>query len=218
MRRITVVLVLGLTASLCGCATAGYQRAAQARSEIGKAREVTIKAHQNLVEAVAAMQNLTSKETTALQPPYQSFTAGVKGLEAQAQELASRSEAIQKKGNAYITAWQEDLGAFRSPDVRSRSAERRLEVAESFRKLNSELLAAGVSLRPLLAALKDMCLYVSLDLTAAGVSSAQEQAGRISTQAVDTGQHLQILLADLDRVAAELAPVRPVKEAPVPTK
>jgi rubrerythrin len=218
MKRITVMLVLGLTASFCGCATTGYQRASQARSEIAETRVVTIKAHQDLVAALRAAQNLTAKETTALQPPYQSFAAAVKGLEAEAQELAPRGEAIQKSGNAYIAAWQEDLGVFRNPDIRARSAERRLEVAENFRKLSSELLAAEVSLRPLLVALKDMRLYLSIDLTASGVSSAQEQAGRITTQAVDAGQHLLSLLAVLDRVATELSPVKPAKEAPTPTK
>ena len=140
------------------------------------------------------------------------------GLDAHAQELAPRAEAIQKRGNAYIAAWQEDLAAFRSPDVRTSSAERRLQVAESFRKLNSELLAAQVSLRPLLVGLKDMRLYLSIDLTASGVSSVQEQAGRISIQAVDAGQHLQSLLADLDRVATELSPLKPAKDVPPPTK
>jgi len=218
MRRIVLLLVLGFTVSFCGCATTGYERASQARSEIGEARVVTIKAHQDLVAAVRAVQNLTAKETIDLQAPYQSFAAAVKGLEARVQKLAHRGEAIQKRSKAYVAAWQEDLGAFRSPDIRTRSAERRLEVSESFRKLNSELLAAEVSLRPLLVGLKDMRLYLSIDLTASGVSSAQEQAGRISTQAVDAGQHLQSLLADLDRVATELSPVKAAKEEPAPTK
>ena len=218
MKRIAVVLGLGFIVPLCGCATTGYERASQACSEIGKARVVTIKAHQDLVAAVSAVQTLTAMETTALQPPYQSFATAVKGLEAQVQELAPRGEAIQNRGNAYLAAWQEDLGAFRSPDIRTRSAQRRLEVAESFRKLNSEFLAAEGSLNPLMAGLKDMRLYLSIDLTASGVSSAQQQAGNISTQAVEAGQHLNSLLGDLDRAATELSPVKPVKEAPAPTK
>ena len=218
MRTIAVMLALGLAASLCGCATAGYQRASQASSEIGRARVVTINAHQDLVAAVHAVQNLTAKETTDLRPPYQSFAAAVKGLDAQVQELPIRGRAIRKRGNAYIAAWQEDLGDFRNPDIRALSAERRREVAESFQRLDSEVLATETSLRPLLAALKDMRLYVSIDLTASGVTSAQELAGRISTQAVEAGQHLQSLLAELDRVAAALSPMRHAKETPAPTK
>src|SRR5579862_2137088 len=170
MKRIAVMLVLGLAVSAFGCATTGYQRASQVRSAIDKTRVTTIKAHQDLVAALHAVHTLATKETSDLQPPYQSFATAVKGFEMQVQELAPRGESIQKRGNAYVAAWQKDLLTFQSPDLRTLSAGRRREVVESFRKLNSELLVAEASLHPVLVGLKDMRLYLSLDLTASGVS------------------------------------------------
>ncbi len=218
MRKTASILALIPVLSLCGCATAGYQRASLARSEVVQARNVTVKAHQELVVVVRAVHDLTAKETTDLQTSYQRFATSVHGLETHVKQLADHVEAIQKRSNAYVTAWQKDLEAFQSPDIRTRSAERRAEVIESFRRLNSEFQVCEQSLRSLLVGLKDMRLYLSIDLTASGVAAVQEQAGRISAQAVDTGQHLQSFATYLGQVADEMSPGTPTEEGPSPPK
>ena len=216
--RITSVLTLSLAASLCSCATTGYQRASLARSEVVEAKEVTVKAHQELLVVVGAVHVLTAPDTTDLQKPYLSFAAAVKGLQIHVRQLADRVEAIRKRSNDYVAVWQKELAAFQSPDIRQRSAERRTEVMESFRKLDSEYQVCGRAMRSLLVELKDLRLYLSLDLTPAGVASAQEQAGRVSAQAVEAGKQLQSFLADLDRVADEMSPVKPAAERVVQPK
>jgi hypothetical protein len=223
MRKITSILALMVGVLLCGCATAGYQRASLARDEVVEARTVTVKAHQQLVVAVRAVHDLTAKETTGLQAPYQVFAASVRGLDVSVAQLADRVEAIRKRSDAYVLAWQKDLGAFHGDDLRKLSAERRTEVIESFRTLNAEFQICHGSLRSLLVALKDMRLYLSIDLTGSGVAVVQEQSGRISAQAAEAGEHLQSFAAYLDRVAAEMFPGKiaaeePASPAPPPPK
>jgi len=165
-----------------------------------------------------AVQNLASNDVTNLQAPYQVFSRAVDDLSNQLEKLSPRIQSIRERGDSYVQAWQEDLGSYQSLDIRANSAARRNEVLESFRKLNTELQAAEASLHPVLMSLKDMQLYLSTDLTASGVTSIQQQFGRISTQIADAQQRLQSLVADLDRVSTELSPVKPATEEPPPTK
>lgn len=216
MRKVTSILTLMVGVFLCGCATTGYRQASLTRDEVVEARTVTVKAHQQLVVVVRAVHDLTAKETHDLQAPYQSFAASVRGLDVSVAQLARRVEAIRKRSDAYVLAWQKDLEAFQSDDLRKLSAERRTEVMDTFRKLNAEFQVCNGSLRSLLVALKDMRLYLSIDLTESGVSVVQEQAGRISAQAVEAGEHLKSFAAYLDRVAAEMSPGTAAAEGPAP--
>ena len=217
-RSIASILTLCLAALLCSCATTGYQRASLARSEVVETREVTVKAHQELLVVVGAVHVLTAPETTDLQKSYQGFAAAVKGLRTHVKQLADRVGAIRKRSNDYVAAWQKDLADFQNPDIRNHSAERRTEVIDTFRRLDSEYQVCDRPMRSLLVELKDLRLYFSLDLTPAGVASAQEQAARVSAQAVDAGKQLKSFLADLDRVVDEMSPVKPAAERIVQPK
>ena len=218
MKHTMLLLPLGFAFLLCGCATTGYQHASEVRSAIGEARAVMVNMQRELDATATAVQNLASNDVTNLQAPYQVFSRAVDDLSNQLEKLSPRIQSIRERGDSYVQAWQEDLGSYQSLDIRANSAARRNEVLESFRKLNTELQAAEASLHPVLMSLKDMQLYLSTDLTASGVTSIQQQFGRISTQIADAQQRLQSLVADLDRVSTELSPVKPATEEPPPTK
>jgi predicted nucleic acid-binding Zn-ribbon protein len=217
-RQITSVLVLGLAASLCGCATTGRQRASQTQSAIGNARTLAVNLQQEVEAAQQALQKLTAPEVTDLRPPYDNFSAAVKGLDTQVERLATRGRAVQKAGEAYFQTWQEELGSYQTAAIRTSSAERRGAVMQSFQRINQQFQDAEQSLRPLLVDLKDMRRCLGTDLTASGVASVQEPVKRIADEAAQAQQRLQSLVAELDRVAGELSPVRPGTEEPPATK
>ena len=216
-RQITSALLLSVPVLLCGCATAGYQRAGRTRCAIDRARAVTMSAQHEVHAAGNALQNLTTKEAIDLRPPYHSFAAAVRGLHIQVNRLTNRARAVHKLGSAYMEAWQQQLRAYQSSDIRTVSAERRDAVMDSFKKLNAQFQAADQSLRPLLVDLKDMRRYLSIDLTAAGVASIREQSEGIIYHAAEAHQQLQSLADELNRVDAELSPVKPATEAPAAT-
>lgn len=198
----------------CGCATTGYQRAAQARSTIANARAVTVDIQQNVETASRSLQVLTGPEATELRPLYQRLSAAINSLEAQTGRLSNLAQAFRKKSDVYIQAWQEELARYQSPAIRDLSAERRNAVIESLKRVTEQFKIAEESMQPLRVDLKDMRRYLGTDLTSGGVASAQEVARRITNQAAEVQQRLQSLLAELDRVATELAPVKPATETP----
>ena len=217
-RQVTSVLVLGLAAAICGCATTGYQRASQTRSVINEARAVVTNIQQRVDAASRALQSVTGPDATELRQPYQTLSAAVTSLDIQANRLSSYAQAFQKKSNAYLKTWQEELGAYQSPTIRNASAERRNAVVESFKKVSEQFQAADESTKPLRVYLKDMRRYLRTDLTAPGVTSVQELAGRITQLATEVQQRLQSLLAELNRVETELSPMKPGTQTPAEAK
>lgn len=214
MKRIAAVLVLGLPVLLFGCATTGYRRASLTRSAVTDARTVTVRVQQQIDVAVQTLRDLSSQETIDLRPPYDRFSAAVTSLDVQVSRLADRGRVIQKMGDAYVAGWEKELGLYRGAVIRTRSAERRGAVMESFQGLNQQFQTADQSLRPLLVDLKDMHRYLTIDLTVAGVTSALDLAVSIAKQATEAAQHLESLHAELGRVGVELSPVRPEVETP----
>src|ERR1041385_3893763 len=154
MKHLDSLLALSAALVLCGCAT-GYQRASQTRSAIQETQAVTGNIQHDLDATVRSLQSLTGSEVTNLQPAYLEFTAATKGLGDQAARFTQRSQTFRKRADAYTAAWQEELKAYQNTDLRAHSAERRNEVVESFRKLNSEFQTAESSLRALLVSLAD---------------------------------------------------------------
>jgi chromosome segregation ATPase len=217
-RQVTSVLVLGLAGAICGCATTGYQRASQTGSVINEARAVVTNIQQNIDAAARALQTMTGPDATELRQPYQTLSAAVTSLDIRATRLSSYAQAFQKKSNAYLKAWQEELGAYQSPTIRNVSAERRDAVVESFKKVSEQFQAADESTKPLRVYLKDMRRYLGTDLTAAGVASGHELARRITELATEVEQRLQSLLAELNRVETELSPMKPGTETPAEAK
>jgi hypothetical protein len=208
MRRSTLGFALGLTGLLCGCATTGYHRASETRSVILNVRAETAKLQHQLEATSSALQTLTGSEAAALRPLYDNFSAAVSTLDTQASRLPGRGRAVQESGDAYLKQWQKELTDYKSSEVRSVSTDRRSAVTDSFRRVNEQFRSSEDSLRPLLSDLKDLRRYLSTDLTAAGINSARELVGRIYSQATNAQQNLQSLLAELDRAADELAPMK----------
>ena len=219
MARQTVsVLLLSLLVFSYGCATTGYERAARTRREIDRARAATMSAQHEAYAAGRALQNLNSQETTDLRPAYQNYSGAVNDLSIQVDKLTNYSAEVQKLGNTYVEVWEKQLPTYQRSEIRSVSTERRAQVIESFQKLNAQFRAAQQSLRTLLVDLNDMRRYLSTDLTASGVASAREQSDRIVTRAAEAHQQLQSLVAELNRVDAELSPIRPAKQESAATK
>jgi hypothetical protein len=218
MKRVSAVAVLCLSVLLCGCATPGYQRAYRTRWAVDDAQAATLRVQQGIDKAVQALEELASPETADLRPPYRSLSAAVTSLDVQIDGLANRDRAIQRMGDAYVKAWEKELGFYRGDAIRQRSAERRGEVMEDLQKVRREFHTTDQSVRPLLVDLKDMRRYLSNDLTVAGVTSALELAVSIAKQATVGAHQLQSLHAELGLVAGELSPVRPQTKEMAVTK
>jgi hypothetical protein len=209
MRKAIVALLASVvTGLLTGCAITGYHHAAQSRIAIDRARVVTADIRRELDAAGAALRNLTAPQSTDLRPYYDSFAAAVTRLDAKAARLEPSRQTVIAHVNAYVTAWQQELPAYRDADLRRRSAQRREQVIESIRRLDSEFHASQNALIPALISLKDVRRYLATDLTASGVITAQPQIERVGTETANVQQQLQALLAELERVGSELSPVR----------
>jgi len=217
MNKTSVAVVLALVGSLCGCATTGYQHASETSSAISGARTLTVKIQQSIDAAVTNLQSLTSQAEINLRQPYERLSVAVDTLDGQVANLTDQAQVIKARGKAYTKDWQQELGSYQNSAIRVRSAERLNQVTADFQTIDQQFDVAGQSLRPLLASLKDVRLYLKTDLTSAGVASIQEQLGNVTNQASSAQQALQSLLAELDQVGHKLSPVTQVVEQPSPS-
>src|SRR5690606_33121520 len=136
----SAVLVCGVTFAVVGCASDdGYSRAAQTSASLEDLAAELEASSLDIERAMSAQRNQMNSTAGDLRRPYQRFARAVNELEDSAEAVAEVRDDFQTNRTAYLEAWETQMVAVRSPELRERGEERRLETRDQFRDLNEEI-------------------------------------------------------------------------------
>jgi hypothetical protein len=205
----TYLPVLGLVLAcsvLAGCASdSGTGRSAKALDGITVVKNEITKGITQVDVTIAALNDIVNTPKPDLMPQYKNFAAQVETLDSMAKNVRERNQSMKANTQAYFDAWQKEAASMKSEAVRQVSAERRAAARASFDKMTAEVDKGKSAFTPLMDELKDMQLYLSNDLTPAGVKACKPIAVKAEWDAVAVKQALNNVVAELARVQAELA-------------
>lgn len=205
MRNASIVLAAALL--LAGCFGRNYRLASSASLKIGDSCQLAAQTGQQAQSALVALDTLVNQQSGDLVLQFRAFTLNVKSLEMRSKEISSRHKSIQRKGLRYVKMWEKQLLLIEDPAIRQQSAQRRTQTMESLQQIGSHFRNTELAFIPLLTHLRDIRLCLGTDLTTLGIASAREQSGRVAEDVALLQKHLELLLGELERVGAELAPV-----------
>ena len=213
MKIITSTLTsLAVVALLSGCATSGYKQADKTGAGIAEFRNEVV----NLKQAVdGAMVNLTKITEVAASDPrkaYQAFAKSVDNVEKSRAKAGKRAASMKAAGEAYFEQWEAQLANIDNPEIRNLAAERKAKLSEIFGKLRPQLEQARDDFDPFLSDLKDLRMFLSQDLTIAGVDAAKGILKKTRDHGATLQKSLDGLIDEMNSVAAQLTPAKvPVK-------
>lgn len=206
MTRTWIVVVSTMLLVGCSSNTKGPKRSATAADGIGVVKQEVNKVLAQLETTVAALNDLVNAPKSDLTPQYKHFSNQVNKLEDLAKKVAARNQSMRAKTDAYFSTWERESTAIKDENIRQVSAERRAAAKASFEKMRTEVAAGKAAFTPLMDQLKDIQLYLSNDLTTAGITSCKPIAAEANANAVKVKTALNNVVTELSRVQTELSP------------
>lgn len=191
-----------------GCQTSPPTQAERLSFSIKDVRRVAVQTREHTTRAVASLQTLAEQPQGDLRPEFERFSSQVKKLGRLERELARESREMQSGGAAYFTDWKDETQKAKTTEVRERSEKRREQAMQNFQNLNGSLQAAVDVFMPFLKRLRDTEGLLGRDLNPQGAVSQQELSAAAAREAEIVVAELDALVSDLDRVAANFAPVK----------
>jgi uncharacterized protein YcfL len=193
---------------LVGCASSnqGVDRSSKASDGIGVVKNEINKVIAQVDATNAALNDLVNNPKSDLKPQYNNYVKQVNNLDSLAKKVASRNQSMKAKTADYFQNWEKESGTIKSESIRQISAERRAAARASFDKMTAEVAKGKAAFTPLMDELHDIELYLSNDLTTAGVAACKPVAAEANANAAKVKESLNNVIADLTRVQTELSP------------
>ncbi len=208
MRTVTTRALIGLAllaAAAGGCASAGYEKAAAAQESMAALSQGIEKSGSQIDATLKALQALPAAGGGDLKPLFKKFSDELATLDDMAAAAKSRAKTMRSQGDAYFASWEKESEQYRSEQMKKLSEERRMKVKESFAKLTGSAEAAGSAYGPFSNDLRDIHIFLSNDLTAAGVKSLEGSIKKANEDGAKVKTALASMSTELDRVKAEFS-------------
>jgi predicted nucleic acid-binding Zn-ribbon protein len=205
IHRATVALFCGAAITLlAGCESYEGRQAKvahKADTSLDTTRQELVKADQEVIQTLAAMDQLESQPRD-LRQAYRAFTSEVAQTTKQSKETREQAEKMREQWRKYINDWEQSIDRVRSPEVRAGASDRRQEVREEYHQIRDVAREFEQAYEPFLRHLRDIERTLSLDLTAQGVATAKPAFEAARQSGEQLRQQIDSFVAVLDRTTA----------------
>lgn len=201
---VSLALVIGLLATLP--AVAQSKASTKSVDSLNAVLKEIQKAKDQVQGAMDSLNALTSGGEANLTKNYNTFSKNVAALNKTKESASARAEDMKTRREAYLAEWQKKSKEVSSPEIQAHMQAR----AEELKAMFEGLQPAGQALRdnfpPFLTELNDIQKLLSLDLSAAGVTSAAPIGQKAVTNGTAILQSLDTYLTTLTQIRDQVAP------------
>jgi hypothetical protein len=208
---LTLITMVGAAALITGCATggsSGYKQADKTGAGIAAYRDEIVNGKKAIDATMKSLGDIAATANTDPRKAYEQYKKDVANLESTAAKIRSRAQAMQASGQAYFAQWQQELSQVSNPDVRELAEKRKAKLQEAFDTIAETAKPLKEQFDPWMTDLKDLQLYLSNDLTVAGVNSAKSMFKKTAKKGVTVQESMDAVLAELNTIAATITPAK----------
>lgn len=200
--------VLAMVALTSGCSSSskGVERSTKTADGIGVVQKEMSKGISQIDTTTTALNDLVNSPKANLTGQYKSFSKEVENLESMSKKVAARNQSMKANAKEYFDNWEKEASAIKSESIRQISDERRAAARASFDRMSAEIAKGKSAFTPLMEELHDIQLYLSNDLTTAGVAACKPIADQANGNASQVKESLNKVISELSKVQAELSP------------
>ena len=155
------------------------------------------------------MESLTELTAEPNAKSFKEFAEQAQQLEVDSVEIRARAQAMEKRGDAYFAQWQERLTQMSDPAERKAAEERRDELKRSFDHILQSARQTREAFQPFLSGVHRINVKLETNPGLESVNSARELIADTQKAGHKTQEQLSDILAELNVVAAKLAPPAP---------
>lgn len=209
---IRLILAVSLTAgvvSFSGCkAPANYKQADKTGEGIATFRAEVTSVKQDVDATLKSLEQIAVTANTDPRAAFEKYSKNVDRLSASAEKARKRGKEIREKGQAYFDQWEQQLAQLKNDEVRHLAEKRRNKLRATFDSVRKTAEPLNAKFDAWMSDLKDLQVYLSNDLTIAGVDSARTLFAKTKAAGLDVEASMDTFLADLNTIAAALTPAK----------
>jgi hypothetical protein len=198
------ICLLAAASFLGGCATTGMQRSVKASNSI---QEVDTEMRKMVVQidaTAASLDAVVSPGQPELKKSFNAYSSNVADLEKTGTKVLKHTDEMSSNSKEYFSEWEKQGDDYTNPRLRELSEERRNKLADFYAQVPAASAGVKEDYLAYLTELKEIQMYLSNDLTPAGVASITPIAQK-SVQNLDKLKaSLRPVIYALDEINAEL--------------
>jgi hypothetical protein len=192
-----------------GCASSGHDKGNRTAAHIQAAANNIAALPNEIDKTLKSLSNLVNQPQADLRPQYKEFVFNLTVMEDAGKEIVDARMALGQQGKAYFAEWDAQLAQIKSEDIKARSQSRKNEVAQELQAVKRSYAEAEITYRPFLSGLKDVQKYLSVDLTADGVTAIKGTVTKALANAVPLNASLAKLANDFRALGLAMSSANP---------
>lgn len=185
------------TLSLClaivggaGCQTAYYSVMEQfgkekrhlLKSEVKKVQSDQKAASNQFEKTLETIKKMTGFDGGDLERKYKALKSDYEECEDRAENVNERIDNVQQIANDLFTEWEKEIQEISNANLKSKSRASLAETKERFAKLNTAMVNAENSMKPVLGNLNDHVLYLKHNLNAQAIGALKQEVDNIRVE------------------------------------
>ncbi len=198
------MLLLGTAAFLGGCATTGMDRSVKTSNSIQEVDSDIRKIIVQIDVTATSLDSLVKAGQPDLKKSFDTYSDDLAKLDSQGKRVLKHVEEMKKRSTEYFAEWEKQGTAYKNPQIRELSEERRNKLAEIYAKVHTAGAGIKNAYLAYLTDLKEIQLYLSNDLTPKGIESIAPVAKKTVQDRDVLKTSLKPVIDALDEIKAEL--------------
>ncbi len=163
---------------------------------VEKARDSQLQAKEEFSSALERFASVVNYDGGDLEEVYNQLKDELKDLEARAQEVHDRIEAVEEVAEALFDEWEQELEQYSSKRLKLASQRKLRETKKRYEQLIRAMKKAEAKIDPVLVPLRDEVLFLKHNLNARAIASLKGELSRIQID-------VSALIKDMERAIAE---------------
>jgi chromosome segregation ATPase len=187
------LMVVAIAAASYGCASS--PTAKETSDSMSALGNELAKAKDTLDSTTRSLEKLTASQASDIPGNLDAYTKSVQSLDSQASTIKRLADEMKADGDVFFKEWK---GADKV------TPERRAALSASYAKLKESMASTRDSFAPLLASLKDVQSYVSLDPTLKGIQSMSPMVKKANDNSAKVKAQVDALMKELNGIRGML--------------
>ncbi len=133
-------------------------------------------------QTTSALQNIITHSRSDPREAYQGYVRSLGTLGKMVQEARADHELLAKDGTTYFAEWEKSNHTIADEALRKNADQRKNDVRDEFTSTQKQLGSALDDLGPFQSQLEDVRVYLSSDLSSAGIESLRGRAGELGSK------------------------------------
>jgi hypothetical protein len=139
-------------------------------------------------------------------PEFKKYQAALDSLKSQGNVIRSRADAMKSKGKDYFKAWEEQLAAMSTPEIKKAIEARRDELAKNYETVTSGMAKARESYDKFMSYQGDLSKMMENDLNPSGLQAIAPKIAKAKDMAKEVKGDVDAVLGQVDKLAAIYSP------------